>query len=89
MPRPAFPHFRHSRVGGNPEQPKRRQPRDFNDSFPEPARLFPDIERLQGTTKLRPDNQLVINRAWGTPEARLNRLVQLTKGLSAIAKRAA
>jgi transcription-repair coupling factor (superfamily II helicase) len=59
-----------------------------NDSFPEPAGLFAYIERLQGTAKLRPDNKLVINRAWGSPEARLNGLVQLTKGLSAIAKRA-
>ena len=58
-----------------------------NDSFPEPAGLFAYIDRLKGTAKLRPDNRLVINRAWGTPEARLNGLVQLTKGLSAIARR--
>ena len=59
-----------------------------NDSFPEPAGLFAYIDRLQGTAKLRPDNKLVINRAWSSPEARLNGLVQLTKGLSAVAKRA-
>jgi transcription-repair coupling factor (superfamily II helicase) len=29
----------------------------------------------------------VIHRAWGNAEARLNGLVQLTKGLSAIARR--
>jgi len=58
-----------------------------NDSFPEPAGLFAYIERLAGTAKLRPDNKLVINRAWRSPEARLNGLVQLTKGLSAIARR--
>ena len=58
-----------------------------NDSFPEPAGLFAYIDRLQGTAKLRPDNKLVINRAWGSAEARLNGLVQLTKGLSAIARR--
>jgi transcription-repair coupling factor (superfamily II helicase) len=32
--------------------------------------------------------KLVINRAWGDPQARLNGLFQLTKGLSAIVKRA-
>ena len=58
-----------------------------NDSFPEPAGLFAYIDRLAGTAKLRPDNKLVINRAWGSAEARLNGLVQLTKGLSAIARR--
>jgi transcription-repair coupling factor (superfamily II helicase) len=58
-----------------------------NDSFPEPAGLFAYIERLAGTAKLRPDHKLVINRAWRSPEARLNGLVQLTKGLSAIARR--
>jgi transcription-repair coupling factor (superfamily II helicase) len=32
--------------------------------------------------------KLVINRAWGDPASRLNGLVQLTKGLSGIVKRA-
>jgi transcription-repair coupling factor (superfamily II helicase) len=58
-----------------------------NDDFPDPAGLFAYIERLKGIAKLRPDNKLVIHRAWGNAEARLNGLVQLTKGLSAIARR--
>ena len=36
-----------------------------------------------------PDNKLVINRAWGDPQSRLNGLYQLTKGLSAIVRKAA
>ena len=33
--------------------------------------------------------KLVINRAWADPQSRLNGLFQLTKGLSAIARKAA
>jgi transcription-repair coupling factor (superfamily II helicase) len=59
-----------------------------NDDFPDPAGLLAYVDRLQGTAKLRPDMKLVINRAWGDPASRLNGLVQLTKGLSAIVKKA-
>jgi transcription-repair coupling factor (superfamily II helicase) len=59
-----------------------------NDDFPDPAGLIAYVERLQGTAKLRPDMKLVINRAWGDPASRLNGLIQLTKGLSGIVKRA-
>ncbi|BEV00042.1 transcription-repair coupling factor [Novosphingobium olei] len=59
-----------------------------NDDFPDPMGLIGYVERLNGVAKLRPDNKLVIQRAWGNPESRLNGLVQLTKGLSAIARRA-
>jgi transcription-repair coupling factor (superfamily II helicase) len=59
------------------------------DHFPDPAGLLAYVERLQGTAKLRPDMKLVINRAWGDPQSRLNGLLQLTKGLSGIVKRAA
>jgi transcription-repair coupling factor (superfamily II helicase) len=59
-----------------------------NDNFPNPAGLIAYAERLQGTVKLRPDNKLVVTRAWGNPKARLNGLFQLTKGLSAVAKKA-
>lgn len=63
------------------------------DDFPDPAGLIAYVERLnQGradTAKLRPDMKLVINRAWGDPQGRLNGLFQLTKGLSAIVKKAA
>ena len=58
------------------------------DDFPDPAGLLAYVDRLQGTAKLRPDMKLVINRAWGDPQSRLNGLVQLTKGLSGIVKKA-
>jgi transcription-repair coupling factor (superfamily II helicase) len=60
-----------------------------NDEFADPVGLIAYAERLQGTVKLRPDSKLVITRVWGDPKARLNGLFQLTKGLSAIAKKAA
>ncbi|GGN44707.1 transcription-repair-coupling factor [Novosphingobium indicum] len=59
-----------------------------NDSFPNPAGLIAYAERLQGTVKLRPDSKLVLSRAWGDPKARLNGLVQLTKGLASVARKA-
>ncbi len=58
------------------------------DKFPDPMGLIAYVERLQGTAKLRPDMKLVINRAWGDPASRLNGLMQLTKGLSAIVRKA-
>ncbi|MBD3728087.1 MAG: transcription-repair coupling factor [Sphingomonadales bacterium] len=59
------------------------------DEFPDPAGLIAYVERLKGTARLRPDMKLVIDRAWGDPQSRLNGLFQLTKGLSGIVKRAA
>ncbi|WP_091148704.1 transcription-repair coupling factor [Novosphingobium sp. CF614] len=59
-----------------------------NDSFPNPMGLIAYAERLQGTVKLRPDNKLVLTRAWGDPKSRLNGLFQLTKGLSVVARKA-
>ena len=58
------------------------------DDFPDPAGLLAYVDRLQGTAKLRPDMKLVINRDWGSPESRLNGLLQLTKGLSGIVRKA-
>ncbi|MFA6220186.1 MAG: transcription-repair coupling factor [Erythrobacter sp.] len=58
------------------------------DDFPDPAGLLAYVDRLAGTARLRPDMKLVISRAWGSPESRLNGLLQLTKGLSAIVRRA-
>jgi transcription-repair coupling factor (superfamily II helicase) len=62
------------------------------DDFPDPLGLIAYVERLNQsapeTAKLRPDMKLVINRAWGSPESRLNGLFQLTKGLSGIARKA-
>ncbi|MCP5397637.1 MAG: transcription-repair coupling factor [Sphingomonadaceae bacterium] len=59
-----------------------------NDQFPEPAGLLAYVERLKGTARLRPDMKLVIDRAWGDPQSRLNGLFQLTKGLSGIVRKA-
>jgi len=58
------------------------------DSFPDPVGLISYAQRLEGTIKLRPDNKIVITRVWGDPKSRLNGLYQLTKGLSAIARKA-
>ena len=58
------------------------------DDFPDPVGLIQYVDKLQGTAKLRPDMKLVINRAWGDPQSRLNGLFQLTKGLSNIVKKA-
>ncbi|MGE8141037.1 transcription-repair coupling factor [Novosphingobium sp. NPDC080210] len=59
-----------------------------NDEFPDPAGLLAYAQRLEGTIKLRPDSKIVVTRTWANPEARLNGLFQLTKGLSAIARKA-
>ncbi|WP_088307118.1 transcription-repair coupling factor [Novosphingobium sp. B 225] len=58
------------------------------DQFPDPAGLIAYADRLAGTIKLRPDSKIVVVRSWANPEARLNGLFQLTKGLSAIARKA-
>ena len=58
------------------------------DDFPDGPGLLAYVDRLQGTAKLRPDMKLVINRAWGDPQSRLNGLFQLTKGLSGIVRKA-
>jgi len=60
-----------------------------NDDFPDGPGLVAYVDRLKDTAKLRPDMKLVINRAWGDPQSRLNGLFQLTKGLSGIARKAA
>ncbi len=53
-----------------------------NDSFPNIPALLAYVDRLQGTAKLRPDNKLVITRAWSDGKARLNGALQLSKGLA-------
>ncbi len=55
-----------------------------NDDFADPEGLLAYVERLKGTARLRPDMKLVITRAWGDPQSRLNGLYQLTRGLSSI-----
>ena len=66
------------------------------DDFPDGPGLIAYVDRLNGngpnpsgqeTAKLRPDMKLVINRAWSSPESRLNGLFQLTKGLSGIVRK--
>ncbi|WP_299295694.1 transcription-repair coupling factor [uncultured Erythrobacter sp.] len=63
-----------------------------NDDFPDGPGLIAYVDKLNqgasGTAKLRPDMKLVINRAWGDPQSRLNGLFQLTKGLSGIVRKA-
>ncbi len=59
------------------------------DDFPDPVGLLAYVDKRAEAVKLRPDMKLVVNRAWGDPQSRLNGLFQLTKGLSAIAKRGA
>ena len=56
--------------------------------FPDPAGLIAYAARLAGAIKLRPDSKIAVTRAWDSAEARLNGLFQLTKGLSAIARKA-
>lgn len=58
-----------------------------NDEFADPAGLIAYVERLKGTARLRPDMKLVITRAWGDPQSRLNGLYQLTKGISGILRK--
>ncbi len=60
-----------------------------NDSFPNPMGLIEYAAKREGTIKLRPDNRLQVNRAWGDPKSRLHGLFQLTKGLAGIARKAA
>jgi transcription-repair coupling factor (superfamily II helicase) len=55
-----------------------------NDSFPDLPGLIAYVERLKGTARLRPDSKLVITRAWGDADARLNGALQLSKGLAKI-----
>ncbi|MCB2049441.1 MAG: transcription-repair coupling factor [Novosphingobium sp.] len=58
------------------------------DSFPNPMGLIEYASKREGTIKLRPDNRLQVNRAWGDPKSRLNGLFQLTRGLASIAGKA-
>jgi transcription-repair coupling factor (superfamily II helicase) len=60
-----------------------------NDTPPDIAGLLRYVEKLGEVAKLRPDSKLVINRIWHDPDSRLNGCVQLSKGLAAIAKKAA
>ena len=39
------------------------------DRFPDPQGLIAYAERLAGAIKLRPDSKIVVQRAWGDPQA--------------------
>lgn len=56
-----------------------------NDQFGNPTGLIDYVQRLQGAARLRPDNKLVIARAWADGAARLHAGLQLSKGLAKIA----
>jgi len=56
-----------------------------NDQFTNPPGLIDYVQRLQGTAKLRPDNKLVIARAWKDGAARLHAGLQLSRGLAKLA----
>jgi transcription-repair coupling factor (superfamily II helicase) len=55
-----------------------------NDHFPDPAGLIAYVQRLNGVARLRPDQKLVITRAWPDAKARINGALQLSKGLAKI-----
>ena len=58
----------------------------WNDSFPDLPGLLAYVDRLGGVAKLRPDSRLSVTRTWGDPRARLNGILQLSKGLARIVK---
>ncbi len=58
----------------------------WNDNFPDLPGLLAYVDRLGGVAKLRPDSRLSVTRAWGDPRARLNGILQLSKGLAKIIK---
>ena len=54
----------------------------FEDRFPRPENLVAYIQKLNGVARLRPDSKIVLDRAWADPQARLNGVLQLSKGLA-------
>ena len=44
--------------------------------------LLAYVTRLNGLAKLRPDNKIVVGRAWEDPKARLNGALQISRGLA-------
>jgi len=56
-----------------------------NDRFGNPAGLIDYVQRLSGAARLRPDNKLVIARAWSDGAARLHAGLQLSRGLAKVA----
>ncbi len=56
-----------------------------NDQFTNPAGLIDYVQRLSGAARLRPDNKLVVARAWHDGAARLHAGLQLSRGLAKVA----
>jgi transcription-repair coupling factor (superfamily II helicase) len=56
--------------------------------FPDLPGLLGYIDRLKGSAKLRPDSKMTVARDWGSPEARLNGALQLSRGLARVASAA-
>ncbi|MBF0247086.1 MAG: transcription-repair coupling factor, partial [Alphaproteobacteria bacterium] len=57
-----------------------------NDTFPNPLGLVKYIADQVGTVKVRPDQKLVIKRAWDQTDARLKGVRQLAQTLASIAE---
>ena len=53
-----------------------------DDKPPNVAGLLAYVDKLGAVAKLRPDQKLVVNRAWADPKARLHGALQLSKGLA-------
>jgi transcription-repair coupling factor (superfamily II helicase) len=56
-----------------------------NDRFDNLEGLISYVQRLKGAAKLRPDNKLVLTRAWSDPASRVNGALQLSTGLARVA----
>ncbi len=54
----------------------------WNDNHPNPPGLLAYVDKLNGVAKLRPDMKLSVVRAWSDPKARLQGILQLSKGLA-------
>jgi transcription-repair coupling factor (superfamily II helicase) len=52
------------------------------DQFPNVDGLLAYVGKLGDVAKLRPDQRLVISRAWNDPRARLHGALQLSRGLA-------
>ncbi|MEG3617306.1 transcription-repair coupling factor [Magnetovibrio sp. PR-2] len=57
-----------------------------NDQFPNPLGLVKYIQDQVGTAKLRPDQKVVLKRAWNSGEDRLKGVTSLVKTLAQIAQ---
>ena len=56
-----------------------------NDDFPNPAGLIEYLTQQMGTAKLRPDNKLVVTRAWEDRKVRAKGVRRLLMGLAKLA----